>query len=83
LWKFRVRVDRDAAAIVGDGEGAVGGEVHLDEAGMPGQRLVHGVVDHLGEQVMQRFLIGARRYTFRAAGAPARALPAPRCRGAV
>ena len=25
----------------------------------PGQRLVHGVVDHLGEQVMQRLLVGA------------------------
>jgi hypothetical protein len=34
LGKFRVRVDRDAAAIVGDGEGAVGGKVHFDEGGV-------------------------------------------------
>ena len=59
LGKFRVRVDRDAAAIVGDGEGAVGGKLHLDEGGMPGQSLVHGIVDHLGEQVMERLLVGA------------------------
>jgi len=26
---------------------------------MAGERLVHGVVDHLGEQVMQRLLVGA------------------------
>ena len=59
LGKLRVRIDRDTAAIVGDREGAVGGDVHLDERGVPGQGLVHGVVDHLGEQVMQRLLVGA------------------------
>ena len=34
-------------------------ELDLDEGGVAGQRLVHGVVDHLGEQVMQRLLVGA------------------------
>ena len=34
-------------------------ELDLDEVGVAGQRLVHGVVDHLGEQVMQRLLVGA------------------------
>ena len=35
--------------------------VHLDfdPVGVAGERLVHGVVDHLGEQVMQRLLVGA------------------------
>jgi DNA gyrase/topoisomerase IV subunit B len=42
LGEFRMRVDRNAAAIVGDGEGSVGGNLHLDEGGMPGQSLVHG-----------------------------------------
>jgi hypothetical protein len=59
LGKFRVRVDRDAAAIVGDGEGAVGSKLHLDEGGMARQGLVHGIVDHLGKQVMERLLVGA------------------------
>jgi hypothetical protein len=54
-----VRVDGDAAAVVGDGEGAVGGKLYLDEGGVPRQSLVHGVVDHLGEQVMERLLVGA------------------------
>ena len=32
---------------------------HLDEGGVPGQRLVHGVVDDFGEQMMQRLFVGA------------------------
>ena len=57
--KFRMRIDRNAAAIVGDGEEAVGFELDLDPIGMPGERLVHGIVDDFGEQVMQRLLVGA------------------------
>ncbi len=57
--EFRVRVDRDAAAVVGDDEGAGLLKLHLDEAGMAGDRLVHRVVDHLGEQVVERPLVGA------------------------
>ena len=34
-------------------------ELHLDPGGVAGHRLVHGVVDHLGEQVVQRLLVGA------------------------
>ena len=54
-----MRVDRNAAAIVGHGQEAVGAEFDLDECGMARQRLVHGVVDDFGEQVMQRLLVGA------------------------
>ena len=71
LGKFRVRVDRNAAAIVDDGEEAVGGKLHLDEARMARQRLVHGVVDHLGEEMVQRLLVGAADIH---AGAPAHRL---------
>ena len=59
VLEFRMRIDRDAAAVVGDGDEAVGLHLDLDEGGVAGQRLVHGVVDHLGEQVMQRLLVGA------------------------
>src|SRR3546814_3588657 len=31
----------------------------LDETGMPRYRLVHGIVDHLGKEVVQRLLVGA------------------------
>ena len=34
-------------------------ELDLDEGGVAGQRLVHRVVDHFGEQMMQRLLVGA------------------------
>ena len=59
LRKFRMRVDRNAAAIVRHGQEAVGAEFDLDEGGMAGQRLVHAIVDDFGEQVMQRLLVGA------------------------
>ena len=57
--EFRVRVDRDAAAVVGDRQEAVGVELDLDAGGVAGDRLVHRVVDHLGEEVVQRLLVGA------------------------
>ena len=54
-----MRIDRDAAAVVGDGERAVRGKLDLDEAGMARHGLVHRIVDHLGEEVVQRLLVGA------------------------
>ena len=33
--------------------------LHLDPGGVAGHGLVHAVVDHLGEQVVQRLLVGA------------------------
>src|SRR5262249_37947035 len=45
--------------IVGHAYEAVGLHFHLDEAGMPGERLVHGVVDHLGKQMVERLFVGA------------------------
>ena len=54
-----MRIDRDAAAVVGDGEEAVVLELDLDPVRVAGQRLVHRIVDDLGEEVMQRLLVGA------------------------
>ena len=54
-----MRIDRDAAAIVAHQDAAVGVELELDAAGMAGHRLVHGVVEHLGDEMMQRALVGA------------------------
>ena len=54
-----MRIDRNAAAVVGHGDEAVGVHLDFDPVGVAGQRLVHGVVDDLGEQVMQRLLVGA------------------------
>ena len=54
-----MRIDRDAAAVVGDGQKTVGGQFDLDEGGVPGQGLVHGVVDDFGEQMVQRLFVGA------------------------
>ena len=62
-----MRFDRDAAAVVGDGQVAVGAEMHLDAVGVAGDRLVHRVVDDLGEEVVQRIGVGAADIHARAA----------------
>ena len=59
VLELRMPIDRDAAAIVGDGDEAADLHLDFDPVGVTGQRLVHGVVDHFGEQVMQRLLVGA------------------------
>ena len=80
LREFRVRIDRDAAAVIGHREPAAFLQLHLDEGGVAGHRLVHGIVDHLREEVMIAPSRRCRRYTCRAGGEPVRGLPAPRCR---
>ena len=52
-------IDRNAAPVIRHGEIAVFGELDLDARGVAGNRLVHGVVQHLGEEVMHRLLVGA------------------------
>ena len=42
-----------------DGDEAVGVELDLDPAGMAGHRLVHGIVQHLGDEMMHGPLVGA------------------------
>ena len=54
-----MRIDRDAAAIVAHDDAAIGVELELDAAGMAGDRLVHRVVEHFGDEVMERALVGA------------------------
>ncbi len=54
-----MRIDRDAAAVVAHGDRAVGLEADLDPAGVAGDRLVHRIVEQLGDQMVQRPLVGA------------------------
>ena len=50
---------RDAAAIVGDSDGAFGIEGDGDQCGMSCERFVNGIVDHFIDHVMQaRAIIG-------------------------
>ena len=56
---LRMVFDRNAAAVVGDGQEAFGVEMDLDEVGVAGHRLVHRVVDDFGEEVVQRLFVGA------------------------
>ena len=57
--KFRVRVDRDAAAVVADGDRIVLVEFDLNPVGVAGDGFVHGVVKHLGHHVVKRAFIRA------------------------
>ena len=56
---FRMRIDRDAPAVVPDRRRAVVVEHDLDPARVAGDRLVHRIVEQFGDEVMQRPLIGA------------------------
>jgi hypothetical protein len=59
ILEFRMRIDRDAAAIIVDDDKAARLHLHLDPGGVAGQRLVHGVIDDFREKMVQRFFIGA------------------------
>src|SRR5271169_39961 len=59
VWKARMRIDRNPATVVADRDPIAGRELDLDARGMAGHRLVHGVVEHLGGEVMQAALVGA------------------------
>ena len=64
---FGVRVDRNAAAVVEDGQSVAGLERDLDAAGVAGDRLVHRIVDDLGREVVERAGVGAADVHARAA----------------
>ena len=68
LLEFRMGIDRNAAAVIRHRKIAIFGELDLDARSVAGNRLVHGVVQHLGEEVMHRLLVGAADIH---AGAPA------------
>ena len=56
---FLVNAGGDAAAIVAHGAGAIGVELHVNAVGMPGQGLVHRIVHHFIDHVVQaRAVIG-------------------------
>jgi hypothetical protein len=58
-----VFIDRDAAAVVADGDASGGAGLFLqrdfDAVGVTGDRFVHGVVEHFGNEMVERAFIGA------------------------
>ena len=80
LRELRMRIDRDAAAVVGHGHEAVGVELR-PRSSRRGRRAPRPSrcrsPRRTGDAAPSR---RCRRYTCRGGGAPARALPAPRCR---
>ena len=54
-----MRIDGNTAPVIGHSEEAVGVELDFDEGGMAGDGLVHRIVDDLGEQMVERLLVGA------------------------
>ena len=65
--KFRMHFHWNAAAVVGHRHIAVCRKLDLDAGGMAGDRLIHRVIDDLGEQVVQRIGIGTADIHARAA----------------
>src|SRR6185369_5962066 len=52
-----VRVDRDTAAVVADGQPVAGLERDLDPGGEAGDRLVHTIVDDFGGKMVERAVV--------------------------
>lgn len=50
---FRVNVDRNAAAVVTDGDGTIGVDLDLNIGAVASERLVNGVIDHFEHHVVQ------------------------------
>src|SRR5262249_49546301 len=59
VLELRLRIDGTAPPFVGTAAAAGGLNSDRDEAGTPGERLVHGIVAPLREKVVQRLLVGA------------------------
>ena len=59
VLELRVRIDGNPAPVVGYADEAVGLHLDLDETRMSVEGLIHGIIDHLREQVMQRLFVGA------------------------
>ncbi len=54
-----VRIDRNAAAVVADGDSVIGMQLNLDPVGVARDSLVHRVIKDLGHKVVQRAFIRA------------------------
>ena len=59
LREFRVRVHRNAATIIAHHQPIIGLKRHFNAVGMAGHGLIHGVINDLGRQMMQRVFIRA------------------------
>jgi hypothetical protein len=59
VGKTRMRIDRDTPAVVADCDPVLNRKLDFDTGSMPGDGLVHGVVENLGDEVMQAALIGS------------------------
>ena len=73
----RLVVDRDAAAVVDDGDGVVDVDGDVDARGVAGEGLVDGVVDDLIDQVVQAHLARGADVHGRAQADGRRGLRAP------
>ena len=59
VFEFRVRVDGDAAPIVAHTNSVVTHDLDLDETRMSGDRLIHRIIDHFGEQMVHSAHVSA------------------------
>jgi len=67
VFIFRMRIDRNAAPIITHGQAIALHHFDLDKAGMARNRLIHGVVDDLGKQMVHGAAVSAANIHARAA----------------
>jgi hypothetical protein len=65
-----MNIDRNAAAFIDDGNGAIDMDRDLDRAAVTGQVLVDRVVQDLGNAMVQRPLVGFLRTASRPSSLP-------------
>ena len=56
--EFRVHIDRDTAAVIGDGDGAIDVDGDLDSVTVAGEMLIDGVIENLEYAVVKATHIG-------------------------
>ena len=59
LGEFRVWFGRNAAAVISDGQAAIGVQADINAAGVTGNGFIHRVIENFSRHVMQGTIIGA------------------------
>lgn len=67
VGEARVRIDRDAPAVVAHADGSIDGQIDIDDLGIASHRLVHGVIKDFRHQMMEGAFVGSANVH---AGAP-------------
>ena len=81
--KFGMRINRNAAAIVGDGQPVANAQMHFNTAGMAGDGFIHRVVEDFGREMVQGAFVDAANIHARATANRLKPLQHFNCRSGI